>query len=236
MKKIAIITGASRGIGVGIAQNLIKNYKIYNLSKSGAIPEIFNKNNDFLSYKLDITNLEDTNKVIEKIINDEKKIDVLIHNSGITNDKFFHKMNYSEWFSVLNTNLLSCYNICYPIINNMRSNNKGDIIFMSSVNAHKGCIGQTNYCSSKAGIIGFAKSLALENAVKNIKVNVISPGYIETDMTKKIDEKILNNIKSSIPINKLGSIDDIGHTVEYILNNKYITGANIDVNGGLYLR
>lgn len=236
MNKIAVITGGSRGIGLGISQKLLNNYKVYNLSKSGITPDILINNNNFYSYKLDITDLDKTKVILDEIINKENKIDVLVHNSGITNDKFFHKMKYDEWISVLNTNLLSCYNICNPVINNMRNNNKGDIIFISSVNAHKGCVGQTNYSSSKAGIIGFAKSLALENANKNIKVNIISPGYIETDMTSKIDEKILNNIKSTIPLNRLGKIDEISDTVEFLLKNNYITGANIDVNGGLYLR
>ncbi len=235
-KKIAIITGASRGIGKCLANKLINNYKIHNLSLNGTTPIELINNNNFYSHKLNITDLTKTNLLINEIINKENKIDLFIHNAGITNDCFFHKMTYEQWFNVMNTNLLSIYGLCNPIINNMRHHNNGNIILISSVNAQKGCIGQTNYASSKAGLIGFAKSLAIENASKNIRVNVISPGYIKTDMTEKINNDIINKIKKDIPLGNFGLENDIANTVNFIIENNYITGSTIDINGGIYLR
>jgi NAD(P)-dependent dehydrogenase (short-subunit alcohol dehydrogenase family) len=234
--KIAIITGASRGIGKSIANKLIHEYKIYNLSLNGITPIEFVNNKNFKSYKLNINEINNSMLTIDKIINQEKKVDLFIHNAGITNDCFFHKMTYDQWFNVINTNLISIYGLCNPIINNMRKNNNGNIILISSVNSQSGCIGQTNYSSSKAGIIGFAKSLALENASKNIRVNVISPGYIKTDMTEKINNNIIENIKKNIPLGDFGLEDDISKTVSFLIDNKYITGSTIDINGGIYLR
>lgn len=163
------------------------------------------------------------------------KINNFIHCAGITQDTFFHKMKEDQWESVININYLSIYYLLNPVINQMRNENKGNIIFISSVNAKSGAIGQANYSSSKSALFGLTKSLALENARKNIFVNCICPGYIETDMTKKIKNELLQNIINKIPLEKMGKDEDISSMVDYLLHkNEYITGSIIDINGGLY--
>jgi len=165
------------------------------------------------------------------------KIDNVILNSGITKDKLFHKMNINEWSDVLNTNLLSIYGVLNPVINQMRNNNKGNIIFISSINSHRGVIGQTNYSSSKNGINAFSKSLALENSNKNIKCNVISPGYIETEMMLNMKEEIKDKIKNEIPMKKFGQPEQLLDVIKLLLSdNNYFQGSNIDINGGLHMR
>jgi NAD(P)-dependent dehydrogenase (short-subunit alcohol dehydrogenase family) len=232
MRKFCIITGGTRGIGLGISQMLIKkNFNVISLSKTGKCCYL---NENFFNYKCDVTDNIETTNIIGQILK-TKKIDLVVHNSGITKDSFFHKMEFSDWNDVINTNLISCYNIIKQPLIQMRENNYGNIILISSVNAHIGQIGQTNYSSSKAGIIGFAKSLALENSNKNIRVNVISPGYIKTEMTEKIPEKIQENIKKKIPLQNFGTIDNVSSTVNFILENNYINGCNISVNGGLFM-
>ncbi len=236
MNKITLITGATRGIGKVIANGLLlENHKIINISKSGIIPTEFDKKN-FLSFKCDISNIKETYSLIKQITN-EHKIDNIILNSGITKDKLFHKMNLDEWTDVLNTNLLSVYGVLNPVINQMRDNNKGNVIFISSINAHRGVIGQTNYSSSKSGLIAFNRCLALENAQKNIKCNVISPGYIETEMIQNIKEDIREKIKNSIPMNRFGQPEEILQIIKLLLSDdNYFQGANFDINGGLFIR
>jgi acetoacetyl-CoA reductase len=230
-----LITGGSRGIGLTIANRLLnKNHKIINLSKSGNISEIFKNNKNYEHFKIDISNINDTHDLVSTIVK-TNKIDNIILNAGIIEDSFFHKMSKLQWSNVLNTNLLSIYGILHPIVNQMRTNNNGNIIFMSSINAHKGTIGQTNYASSKNGIIAFSRCLAIENANKNIKINTICPGYIDTEMTEKMNVDIKNEINKTIPIGRFGSKNEIADVVELLLNKNYFHGNTINVNGGLYM-
>ena len=226
-----IITGANKGIGYNIKKTLLlKNHRIINLSRTCDNEDTYN----ICNIKCDITKLN-TLDIINEIIEKEGKIDNFIHNAGIINDSFFHKMTYDQWINVQNTNFISLYNLLNPIINNMRQNSNGNIILMSSVNAKIGAIGQTNYSSSKSALFGFTKSLALENAHKNILVNCICPGYIESDMTSQINKTILNQVINKIPLKKLGNTEDIANLVDYLLEkNKYMTGSIIDINGGLH--
>ena len=230
-QKITLLTGGSKGIGKKIAINLLKkNHKIINLSRTNL--DIIDKN--LININLDLKN---TNIIKDKIkiINHDYKINNFIHCAGITQDIFFHKMNEEQWNNVIHTNYLSIYYLLNPIINQMRNENNGNIIFISSVNAKSGSIGQTNYSSSKSALFGLTKSLALENAKKNIFVNCICPGYIETDMTKNINPKILQNIINKIPLEKMGKDEDISSIIDYLLHkNQYMTGSIIDINGGLY--
>ena len=233
MNKICLISGGSRGIGLSIVEKLIKkNYRVYSLSKTGVTSYT---NCNFFNIKNDVNNFKETQENIKNILLTENKIDLVIHNSGITKDKFFHKMEYNEWIDVLNTNLLSSFNLLNLPLNSMRKHKSGDIILISSVNALTGMLGQTNYAASKSGLYGLSKSLALENAAFNIKVNTISPGYIYTDMTKNMDSQIIENIKKMIPMRDLGKPECIANTVEFLLENNYITGTNINVNGGLFM-
>ena len=232
-----MITGGNRGLGKIISLNLLKKgHIITNLSKSNNIPIELQKNINFNSYKCDITNYKNTNKIITNIIN-KKNINNIILNGGITDDSFFHKMTYEQWNNVIDTNLKSIYNVLYPVINQMRENNKGNIIFISSVNAHKPVLGQTNYSASKNAIIAFNRCLAYENSSKNIKCNVISPGYINTEMTEIIPEKIKNNIINEIPEKRFCDPEEINKIINLLIDdNTYIQGSNIDINGGLFMR
>ena len=236
MLKTTIITGATNGIGKIIANKLLnKNHKVINLSKSGIIPDLF-KNMNFESHKCDISDIKNTFELVTNITQ-KNKIDNVILNAGITNDNFFHKMKLNEWNNVIHTNLLSIYGILHPVINQMRKNEKGNIIFISSVNASRPVIGQTNYSASKNGIIAFNRCLAIENSNKNIKCNVISPGYIESDMTVTIKEDIKEQIINSIPLKRFGKPEEVLEIVELLLSeNNYFQGANIDLNGGLFIR
>ena len=146
-------------------------------------------------------------------------------------------MNINQWQSVINTNFLSAYGILNPIINQMRENKNGNVILISSVNAHRPILGQTNYSSSKNALIAFNRCLALENSSKNIKCNVISPGYINTEMTQKIPEKIREIIINEIPEKKFCESEDIYKVIEFLLDkDNYIQGTNIDINGGLFMK
>lgn len=230
-KKICLITGGNKGIGLAITKKLLDTHKIFSLCSSGKSEF---QHPDFINIKNNITDFKETKANIEEILK-KNNIDAVIHNAGITRDKFFHKMRNEEWFDVINTNLLSAYNLLQLPINNMRANKKGDIIFISSVNASTGMMGQTNYVTSKSGLHGLSKSLALENANCNIKVNVISPGYVNTDMTKVIKEEIKQSIKNQIPMKEFAEPTDIADTVKFIIDSKYITGSNIHLNGGLFM-
>ena len=225
-----LITGGSKGIGKQIINTLlIKNHNVINLSRTGL--DLNNKN--LININLDLQKKIETK---ETVINITKKyqIDNFIHCAGITKDIFFHKMNNSDWENVIQINYVSTYYLLNPIVNQMRNKKKGNIIFISSVNGKTGALGQTNYSSSKSALFGLTKSLALENANKNIFVNCICPGYIKTDMTKKMNPVVLNNIIDKIPVKKLGEAKDISHLVNYLIHyNNYMTGSIIDINGGL---
>lgn len=233
-----LITGGNRGIGAAITLHLKKlDYKVigtYNNNHQQA--EDFSKKHGIPFHGFDIANPEQTLEEITKIINIHGPIDCLVHNAGITSDGFFHKMTLENWQKVIQTNLMSCFQITHPLIQGMRERGFGRLVYLTSVNALKGQIGQTNYCAAKAGVIGFVKALALENAAKNITVNAIAPGYTNTDMVAGIDQPILDKIIDSIPTKRLGTPEEIAECVAFLLNDKagYITGSTLHVNGGMY--
>ena len=241
MEKIALVTGGTRGIGAAIAKKLkedgytvVSSY-VGNTEKA----EEFTKNTGIKTYKFDAGYFESCQKAVQEIENDlGSNIDIIVNNAGITRDKFFHKMAPEDWSAVINTNLNSMFNITRCVIEKMRANKFGRIISISSINGLKGQVGQSNYSAAKAGIIGFSKAVALENANKGITVNVVAPGYIGTDMVKKIDPKILETIVSQIPTGRLGEPDEIGSLVSYLASDKasFITGATLSINGGQYMQ
>ena len=232
---VTLITGASRGLGKSIANHLLdKNHKVINISKSGRTPFSF-KDRLFKSYTCDISKIPETIEIVNEIVK-TNKIDNVILNSGITADGLFHKMTPDQWTSVINTNFLSVYGVLNPVINQMRQNNKGNVVLISSINAHRPVLGQTNYSSTKNALIAFNRCLAIENSIKNIRCNVISPGYINTEMTASIPEKIKEKIISEIPAGKFCEPEDIHKVVDLLLDEKsYIQGANIDINGGHFM-
>ena len=240
-KKIALVTGGTRGIGKSITEVLsdsgFKVYATYTKNEDEAKKILTNENIEIL--KFDASNYDDTKSNIDSILQKEGKIDVLVNNAGITIDKFLHKMDVADWIKVLNVNLNSAFNCIHCCIKNMREQLFGRIINISSVNALQGQMGQTNYSASKAGLIGLSKSLALENANKNITVNVVAPGYIETDMTKNIDQKVMDNhILPKIPKKRLGKAKEIANLVKYLVGDdaSFITGETLSINGGQYMK
>jgi acetoacetyl-CoA reductase len=241
MEKIALVTGGTRGIGAAIATKLKEDgYKtvssyVGNTEKA----EEFSKNTGIKTYKFDAGYFESCQKAVQEIENDlGSNIDIVINNAGITRDKFFHKMAPEDWSAVINTNLNSMFNITRSVIEKMRAKKFGRIISIGSINGLKGQVGQSNYSAAKAGIIGFSKAIALENANKGITANVVAPGYVGTDMVKKIDPKILETIVSQIPTGRLGEPDEIGSLVSYLASDKasFITGATLSINGGQYMQ
>ncbi|MDP6680385.1 MAG: acetoacetyl-CoA reductase [Pelagibacteraceae bacterium] len=241
MGKVALVTGGTRGIGAAIATKLnedgyttISSY-VGNIEKA----EEFSKKTGIKTYKFDAGYFESCQKVTQEIENDlGSSIDIVVNNAGITKDKFFHKMAPEDWSAVINTNLNSMFNITRSVIEKMRAKKFGRIISIGSINGLKGQVGQSNYSAAKAGIIGFSKAVALENANKGITVNVIAPGYIGTDMVKKIDPKILEGIVSQIPVGRLGEPEEVAALTSYLASDQasFITGATFSINGGQYMQ
>lgn len=237
MSKVALVTGGTRGIGATIAIALKqKGYTVASTYQSNeAVAEKFLKETKIPVYQWDISNFEACQEGLANVIKNHGPIDVLVNNGGITRDGVFHRQSTDHWNHVITTNLTSCFNMTRSVIESMRERGFGRIINISSVNALKGQIGQANYCASKAGIIGFTKALALENAKKGITVNAIAPGYIDTDMVRAVSEPVLEQIINSIPIGRLGQAEEIARAVIFLADDQagYITGETLNINGGL---
>lgn len=233
-----LVTGGNRGIGAAICVCLKKQgYDVigsYNSNHTQA--ETFSKKHDIPFYSFDTEDPVDTEKKIHHIMKHHGPFDGLVHNAGITRDGFFHKMTLDRWQKVLYTNLLSCYQVTHPLIQGMRERNFGRLVYITSVNALKGQAGQTNYSAAKSGLIGFVKSLALENANKNITVNAIAPGYTATDMVSAMDELVLAKVIDTIPAKRLARPEEIADSVAFLLSDKasYITGTTLHINGGMF--
>lgn len=230
MSKTTLITGVSKGIGKSLLNHYLnKNHVVIGVSRTS----VDCQHENFLHVMEDINNDVCKEKIVE-IIKD-KNIDNCILNAGVFKNSFFHKMSYNQWCEVFNTNLISSYNILHPVINNMRNNNKGNIIFLSSVVAKTGTIGASSYSSSKSALYGLTKSLSLENANKNILINSVSPGYFNDGMGLTFDEKIYNDIRTKIPLQRFGDTKELVELFDFLIEkNRYITGNNININGGIY--
>ncbi len=244
MMKTAIITGASKGIGAETARrlnelgyNLVLNYRNSTASMDELIKSFANKDTINLTVQCDISNFEDAKNLIETAFENFKTVDVLINNAGVTRDNLLAMMTEEEFDSVIDTNLKGTFNCCKHIAKKMMKQKYGRIINISSVVGIMGNAGQVNYAASKAGIIGMTKSMARELARKNVLVNAIAPGFIQTEMTDKIPEEIKAEMMKNIPLQKLGSTSDIADAVEFLISEKssYITGQILSVNGGFYM-
>ena len=235
--KKALITGGAGGIGSAIAKTYIAagaNITITGTNEE-KLKNLSAELGDNCSYT--ICNLGSDNDISELINNYCKDLDILVCNAGITQDNLFMRMSAEEWQSVLDINLTASFKLIKGSIRGMMKKRFGRIINISSVVASTGNPGQANYCASKAGMIGMSKSIALEVASRNITVNCISPGFIETAMTKKLSDEQRETITSKIPSKKLGDPEDISLAALYLASAQsgYITGQNININGGLYL-
>tara|TARA_B100001248_G_scaffold9392_1_gene6216 strand:- start:145 stop:891 length:747 start_codon:yes stop_codon:yes gene_type:complete len=240
--KTAIITGATRGIGRGIAETFAKQGAnvLFTYSSSSDLAKEIEKELSVegvivRGYKSDASSFEDCQKLVENIIQEFEVIDILINNAGITRDNLLMRMQEDDFDKVIEVNLKSVFNMTKAIQKIMLKQRFGSIINMSSVVGVKGNAGQSNYAASKAGIIGFSKSIALELGSRNIRCNVIAPGFIETEMTDVLDEKVVQEWRNSIPLKRGGTPFDIANTCVWLGSDmsSYVTGQTIHVNGGL---
>ena len=240
--KVAIVTGGSRGIGKAICQTFAENgcdvAFTYNNSKESAenlAKELKNIGINAKAYKSDASSFDDATQLVEDVINDFDKIDILVNNAGIKKDNLLMRMNKEDFDSVVNTNLSSVFNLTKASIRTFLKQRSGSIINISSVVGVKGNAGQSNYSASKAGIIGFSKSVALELGSRNIRSNVIAPGFIETDMTDSLSEDVINSWKESIPLKRGGKPSDVGNACVFLASDmsSYITGQVLHIDGGM---
>ncbi len=240
MSKLAIITGGIKGIGAAISIALKQEgYDVVaNYEQNHKLAEEFSRKNGIKTISWNVADFEECKKYVAKIEQDfGKNASVLINNAGITLDSMMHKMDLLQWRQLIDVNLSSCFNMCKSVIDNMRNNQFGRIISISSINAQAGQIGQTNYSASKAGMIGFTKALARESAVKGITVNCVAPGYINTDMMKNVPSQILEKIIDSTPMKRLGTPEEVARAVMFFIDDRsaFITGETLSVNGGYYM-
>ena len=238
--KNVIVTGATGGIGNSIVKALADQGA--NVLATGTKVEKLNElkkiNDKIKTLQFDISNHDKIEKFIDDATNElDNKLDCIINNAGITKDNLSIRMTYEEWSKVIDINLTSTFLMSKYSIKKMLKNKSGKIVNITSVVGHTGNVGQANYTASKAGIVSMSKSLAIEYAKKNININCISPGFIDTAMTEKIDEKFKESIISKIPSNRLGKPEDIANAVIFLISDdaNYINGETIHINGGLYL-
>ena len=240
--KVAIVTGGSRGIGKAICQSFAENgcdvAFTYNKSKESAenlAKDLKTIGINAKAYKSDASSFDDATQLIEDVINDFGKIDILVNNAGIKKDNLLMRMDKEDFDSVINTNLSSVFNLTKASIRTFLKQRSGSIINISSVVGVKGNAGQSNYSASKAGIIGFTKSIALELGSRNIRSNAVAPGFIETEMTKNLSEDTLKSWYSSIPLKRGGKPSDIGNVCVFLASDmsSYITGQVLVVDGGM---
>lgn len=237
MPKVALVTGGTRGIGAPIAIALKdKGYRVavtYHTNEEAAGK--FQEETGIPAYQWDISSFEACRNGLQEVTQTFGPVDILVNNGGIARDSVLHRQSTDHWNHVITTNLTSCFNMTRGVIESMRERSFGRIINISSVNALKGQVGQANYCASKAGMIGFTKALALENAKKGITVNAIAPGYIDTDMVRAVSEPVLAQIIGTIPLGRLGQAEEIARAVLFLADDMagYITGETLNINGGL---
>jgi len=244
MNKVAFITGGTRGIGRQIAMTLAKagydiavNYRTENEDLEVTKKEVEAEGVKCFGVQGDVSNYEDCERMVKEIIEKCERIDVLVNNAGITKDMLLMRMKKEDFEDVLQVNLVGTFNVTKNVIPYMMKQKEGRIINLSSVVGISGNAGQANYAASKAGIIGFTKSLAKEVGSRNILVNAVAPGFIETQMTDVLKEEIKEEIKKTIPLKRMGTVEDVANVVKFLASNEssYITGQVIQVDGGMLM-
>jgi len=239
MTRIAIVTGGTRGIGHAISKALREagfevaaTYAGNDQAAEQCAQELGVK-----TYKFSVADFEACAANVAKIESELGPVDTLVNNAGITRDTMLHKMTAEQWNEVIQTNLGSVFNMSHAVLPGMRERGFGRIVNISSINGQKGQMGQANYSAAKAGVIGFTKALAQETARKNITVNAIAPGYIDTDMVAGVPEKVLEGIVAQIPVGRLGKPEEIAHCVKFLADEhaSFVTGSVITANGGQYI-
>jgi 3-oxoacyl-[acyl-carrier protein] reductase len=241
--KVAIVTGASRGIGEAIAKQLSScGAKIILIARNSdqlvAVKETIISNGGIAeSMAGDVSNLNSISEIVTNTIDKWGRIDILVNNAGIAHDNIIMRMKEDDWDSVMNINLKGCFNGIKSVARPMIKNKAGRIINITSVIGQIGNAGQSNYAASKAGIMGLTKSMAKELGSRNITVNAVAPGYITTDMTNELNDEVKEQMKSSIPLGRLGTPDDVANLVCFLASDEagYITGQTFNVDGGMVM-
>ena len=239
MGNVALVTGGTRGIGAAISIALrddgVKVAAIYHGNDDAAAR--FSQENGIAVYKWDVADEAACREGVARVVQAMGPVSILVNNAGITRDSMFHKMSWEQWRAVLSTNLDSMFSMTRAVIEGMRERRSGRIINISSINGQKGQIGQVNYSAAKAGVIGFTKALAQENAARGITVNAVCPGYIATDMVAAMREDVLASITANIPVGRLGHAEEIAQAVAYLASEKagFCTGSVMTINGGQYI-
>ena len=242
--KIVIITGASRGIGKSIAEECVNQGATviftYLASKEKAEAlekELAANGGKVKGYKSDASKFDDAQKLVDDVVSEYGTVDVLVNNAGITRDNLLMRMSEEQWDEVINTNLKSAFNLTKAVQRPMLKARSGSIINMSSVVGVKGNAGQANYAASKAGLIGFTKSIAAELGSRNIRCNAIAPGFIETEMTEALDQKVVEGWRNGIPLKRGGSPLDVANATVFLASDMsaYVTGQTLHVCGGMLM-
>ncbi len=241
--KVALVTGAAQGIGKAIALLLAQNgadvvVSDINVEKANdTAREVKALGRKSVAMKVDVAKLDDVERMVEAILAQFGQIDILVNNAGIARDKLILRMTEEDWDAVLNINLKGTFNCTKAVVRHMSKQRSGKIVNIASVVGEMGNPGQGNYAASKAGVIGFTKTIAREFAQRGINVNAIAPGYIETPMTDALPDKVKDELKRMIPMDRLGKPEDVAEAVLFLVSESanYITGQVLNVNGGIYM-
>ena len=241
--KVALVTGAAQGIGKAVALLLARHgadivVSDINLEKAEeTAKEIESIGQKAMAIKVNVASLNDVERMVEAVLKKFGKIDILVNNAGITRDKLILRMTEEDWDTVLNVNLKGTFNCTKAVVRHMAKQRSGKIVSIASVVGEMGNAGQVNYAASKAGVIGLTKTIAREFAKRGINVNAIAPGYIETPMTEVLSDKVKEELKRLIPMERLGKPEDVAEAVLFLVieESNYITGQVLNVNGGIYM-
>lgn len=239
MSKVALVTGGSRGIGAAIAKALTEQGRTVVATYGGndEAARAFSDETGIRCMKWSVADYDACKEGIAQVEEEVGPVEILVNNAGITRDAPFHKMTPEQWREVIDTNLTGVFNMTHCVWPGMRERKWGRVVTISSINGQKGQFGQANYAASKAGDLGFTKSLAQEGARFNITANAVCPGYIATDMVMAVPEKVREGIIAQIPVGRLGEAEEIGRCVAFLASDDagFVTGATISANGGQYL-
>jgi acetoacetyl-CoA reductase len=239
MSRVAIVTGGTRGIGQAVAVALKSaGYKVAAIyAGNDAAAEAFTRDTGIANYKFDVSDYQQCAAGVKKIEAELGPVDILVNNAGITRDNVLHRMTPEQWGKVIATNLTSCFNMCRCVIEGMRERSFGRIVNIGSINGQAGQYGQVNYAAAKSGIHGFTKALAQEGASRNITVNAIAPGYIDTDMVRAVPANVLEKIVARIPVGRLGHAEEIARGVLFLVSDEggFVTGSTMSINGGQHM-
>jgi acetoacetyl-CoA reductase len=239
MGRVALVTGGSRGIGAAISIALKEaGYTVAaNYAGNDDAARAFTAETDIPTFKWDVSDHEACAAGVAQVEEQVGPIDVLINNAGISRDGFLHKMSEDNWQKVIDVDLSSCFHMSHAVLNGMRGRGFGRIVNISSINGQAGMMGVVNYAAAKAGMLGFTKALALENAFKGITVNAICPGYVKTDLIAHVSEEVMTGIIKGIPVGRIGEPEEIARCVTFLADDNagFITGSTLSVNGGAYM-